>query len=237
MTSSAPTPDAVELRPRRFAAWQRVKIGVTSFLAYLAIALIGPTLRFSMSSEDEEGLREPVHPGIFAFWHRCVLPATWRFRTERLAVLTSRSFDGEIIARTIQRLGYDAVRGSSSRGGAGGLLALRRRVRSGQSVAFTIDGPRGPRYVAKPGAVRLAGATGVRIVPFYVALKSKWVLRSWDAFMIPKPFSRALIRVGRRVEVPPDADDATLARSLAELQAALERTRDWAEDHVKNPSL
>jgi len=209
-----------------------VKLVLASSLAYGAIALLAPTLRFSLSSEDEDGLHEPVHPGIFAFWHRCVLPATGRFRGQNLAVLTSRSFDGEIIARVIRRFGFVPVRGSSSRGASEGLKELRRVLLSGGSVAFTVDGPRGPRYVAKRGPVLLASMTGVRVVPFYVALRKSWVLRSWDAFMVPKPFSRALVRVGRRIDVPMDADDATLARCHAELQEALERVRIWAEANV-----
>jgi lysophospholipid acyltransferase (LPLAT)-like uncharacterized protein len=216
----------------KYTWWQRFKLTAASSLASVVISLLAPTLRFRVSSEDDAGLNEPVHPGIFAFWHRCVLPATWRFRDQQLAVLTSRSFDGEIIARVIRRFGFVPVRGSSSRGASEGLKELRRVLLAGGSVAFTVDGPRGPRYVAKRGPVLLASMTGVRVVPFYVAVRRPWVLRSWDAFMVPKPFSHALVRVGRRIEVPIDADAATLERCHAELQAALERVRLWAEEHV-----
>ncbi len=229
-----PPEDAAAVPARRYSAWQRVKLWVVSTLGYLAIALIGPTLRFTLSGEDEEAAREPQHPGIYAFWHRCVLPVMWRFRHQGFAILTSRSFDGEIIARVVQRFGHVPVRGSSSRGGAEGLRQLQRVVRDGHSAAFAVDGPRGPRYVAKRGPVLLARHTGVRVVPFYVALDRPWVLNSWDAFMIPKPFSRALVRVGRRIDVPAGADAATLARCHADLQAALERVRDWAETHVRD---
>jgi lysophospholipid acyltransferase (LPLAT)-like uncharacterized protein len=182
----------------------------------------------------DEGVRpgEPLHPSIFAFWHRCVFPAAHIFRNQGVAVMTSRSFDGEYIARVIERNGYVAVRGSSSRGGVPALMTLHRLISEGHSAAFTIDGPRGPRFVAKPGAVLLARNTGVPIVPFYVAVKTKIELRSWDRSIIPLPFSRALLRATSPVYVPRDATDDDLPRYLAELQSKLDAVRDYAEVHV-----
>jgi hypothetical protein len=100
---------------------------------------------------------------------------------------------------------------------------------SHQGVAFTIDGPRGPRYVAKRGPVLLARMTGVPITAFYVALEKSWVLNTWDRMMIPKPFSRVLIRVAAKIHVPQDADDAAVERYHHEMQAALERVTADAE--------
>jgi lysophospholipid acyltransferase (LPLAT)-like uncharacterized protein len=214
---------------RRFTTGERIKLALIAFFGYLAVRLIGSTLRYEISSETDEGLREPVHPGIFAFWHRCVIPTTYRFRHQRFAVLTSRSFDGEYIARIIRRFGYEAVRGSSSRGGVEGLLELQRVIEQGRSAVFTVDGPRGPVYVAKRGATALARMTGVRVVPFYMAVEKQWTLRSWDGMIVPRPFSRAHIRAGAAVVVPRDADEAAFDRCHAELQAALERVRDDAE--------
>jgi hypothetical protein len=146
--------------------------------------------------------------------------------------MTSRSFDGEYIARIIERFGFKAVRGSSSRGGTSALLQLHDIVNDGGIAAFTIDGPRGPRYVAKPGTILLAKNTGAPILPFYVGLEKPWVLKSWDALMIPKPFSRALIRVGKKIEVPKDADDQVMKQKLTEMQRELEEVRDFAEAEV-----
>jgi lysophospholipid acyltransferase (LPLAT)-like uncharacterized protein len=146
--------------------------------------------------------------------------------------MTSLSFDGEFIARMIEQLGFRAVRGSSSRGAVGALLGMRREVEAGEAVAFTIDGPRGPKYVAKPGPVLLAQATGVPMAAFHIALERAWVLRSWDATRIPKPFSKALLRVSRVVHVTADADESAMKAHHAALQSALERVRDFAEAHV-----
>jgi len=217
---------------RTFTLWQRVVLTLATWVGTLLIRAIAPTLRYSVSLEEGVPEHYYVAPGIYCFWHRCVIPATWWFRGRGIAVMTSRSYDGEYIARIIESLGYRAVRGSSSRGGARALLEMHNHLEHGRVVAFTIDGPRGPRYVAKPGPVLLARNSGVPVSGFYIALEDPWVLPSWDAFMIPKPFSRALLRVGKPIRVPADADAAALDRFHAELQATLDRTREFAEENL-----
>jgi len=146
--------------------------------------------------------------------------------------MTSQSFDGEYIARIIQKFGFVPVRGSSNRGAVRALLEMRREAAQGWIVAFTIDGPRGPCYVAKPGPVLLGRATGVPLSAFHIAVEKAWVLNTWDKLMIPKPFSRALLRLARKIPVPPAADDAQMERIHAELQASLDRVREFAEANV-----
>jgi len=219
---------------REFSLRERILLWLISWAGYLAIALIGPTLRFSISWEEEPSPPGAIFekPVIYSFWHRAVFPASWMWMKQGIAVMVSRSFDGEYIARIIERLGFMAARGSSSRGGAGALLGMKSVLERGESVAFTIDGPRGPKYVAKPGPVGLSKVTGHPMAAFYVALSNAWVLRTWDDFMIPKPFSKALARLSRKTVVPADADDAQLAGYHAQLQAALERVTSFAEENV-----
>lgn len=169
---------------------------------------------------------------VLAFWHNCIFPAIYAWRDLNIRVMSSDSFDGEWTGRIIRKFGFVKVRGSSSRGAVRALLGMRREIEQGWSVAFTIDGPRGPRYVAKPGPVLLARATGAPMVAFHIALEGPWVLKTWDRCMLPKPFSRALLRVGRQIDVPDDTDDAQRERYLAELQASLERVRDFAEVNI-----
>ena len=154
------------------------------------------------------------------------------WRRQHIAVMVSRSFDGEYIARIIEKLGFIAVRGSSSHGGASALLGLKSQLEQGSSVAFTIDGPRGPKYVAKPGPVLLSRASALPMAAFYVALSDAWVLNTWDAMMIPKPFSKALARIGAKMRVPGEADEAQMAEYHRKLQAALERVTRFAEENV-----
>jgi lysophospholipid acyltransferase (LPLAT)-like uncharacterized protein len=219
---------------REFSFREKILLWLSSWAGYLAIAVIGPTLRYSISWEEEPSARVAIFekPVIYSFWHRAVFPAAWMWRKQHIAVMVSRSFDGEYIARIIERLGFGAVRGSSSRGGAGALLGLKSVLEHGESVAFTIDGPRGPKYVAKPGPVTLSQITGQPMATFYVALSAAWVLRTWDEFMIPKPFSKALVRLSRQMLVPPDADEAQVGDYHAQLQASLERVTAFAEENV-----
>lgn len=176
---------------------------------------------------DEHG-RAPA--SIWCFWHRCVIPAAYRFRRNRIAVMTSRSFDGEYIARIIQKLGFVAVRGSSSRGAVGALFGMRDQLEQGHPAVFTIDGPRGPRYVAKPGPVLLAKKTGVPISCFYIAIERAWILNSWDLMIIPKPFSRAAVYGSSPMSVPPDASEEQMSALHQQMQEALERCRLKAEE-------
>ena len=212
-----------------------MQFAVVAALASLFIAVIGLTLRIEFSWEEGSiGSMENVYPGIYPFWHRCVLGATWIFRNRNFAVLTSKSRDGEFIARVIQRFGYVPIRGSSSRGGQRGLLEMDTFVKNGGGAAFTIDGPRGPRYVSKKGPVLLARTTGVPITAFYVALENAWVINTWDAMMIPRPFSRAFVRVARKIFVPADASDEQLAVAHSEMQAALDRVTAYADSQLSS---
>lgn len=215
---------------RSFSLRERLQLLLITWAGYLLIRLVGPTLRFAVELEPGT-MSDGRHAGkaIWCFWHRCVIPATWRFRNNGIAVMTSRSFDGEYIARIISKFGYGSVRGSSSRGAVGALIGMRRQLEEGNPVAFTIDGPRGPRYVAKPGPVLLAKKSGCAIGCFYVALQKAWVLNSWDAMLIPKPFSRAVLYATGPIHVPVNASDDEMERFHQEMQKALERCRGKAE--------
>jgi lysophospholipid acyltransferase (LPLAT)-like uncharacterized protein len=223
---------------RRFSLRQRILLWFISWSSYLAISLIGPTLRYSISWEEPPTPPDATYekPVIYSFWHRAVFASAWLWRRTGIAVMVSRSFDGEYIARTIEKLGFVAVRGSSSRGGAKALLGLKNQLEQGNLVAFTIDGPRGPKYVAKPGPVLLSRASALPMAAFYIALSNAWVLNTWDALMIPKPFSKALVRFSTKMRVPAEAADAEMDAKMAEfhaqLQAALERVTRFAEEHV-----
>jgi lysophospholipid acyltransferase (LPLAT)-like uncharacterized protein len=220
--------------PRQFSLRQRFLLWLVSWASYFAIALIGPTLRYSISWEEPPSPPDATYekPVIYCFWHRAVFAGAWLWRKAGAAVMVSRSFDGEFIARTIEKLGFSAVRGSSSRGGANALLGLKSKLEQGIPVVFTIDGPRGPKYVAKQGPVLLSRASQLPMAAFYVALENAWVLNTWDALMIPKPFSKALVRFSAKLLVPGEADEAQLGEYHQRLQVALERVTRFAEEHV-----
>lgn len=221
---------------QRFTIGQRIALWIVPRLTALVLAAIGSTLRFEVIAEDGAIPATPPAHGIFCFWHRCTLPAGWYFRPFRCSILISQSFDGELIARTLGLLGYNSVRGSSSRGGAAGLIALRDILTQRQPVVFTADGPRGPIYQTKLGPVKLAAMTSEPIGSFYLLPQRAWVIRSWDRFLIPKPFSRVIVSWSRPIAAPSaDADAATLEAKRQELNDALERARLTAEAHLPHP--
>jgi len=220
-----------ETSARRFSFRQRVSLWLISWAGYLLIRWLCPTLRFQVVREENcqsDGWGAPG--GIWCFWHRCVIPAGYRFRGKQVAVMISRSFDGEYIARILRRLGYRPVRGSSSRGAVGALIGMRRELEDCHPAVFTIDGPRGPRYVAKPGPVMLAKKTGQSISCFYIAVERAWILNSWDRMIIPKPFSRACAYFSSPMPVPDDASEERMAALHKQMQETLERCRLRAEE-------
>jgi lysophospholipid acyltransferase (LPLAT)-like uncharacterized protein len=200
----------------------RLLIRAADLAFYVLINLIGLTVRFEVIGwENHEKAAADGRLPIYVFWHDRIFLTTYWWRKRRIVVMTSRSFDGEYIARFIQRFGYGAVRGSSTRGGAGAVVEMARLMRAGCTTAFTIDGPKGPRYVAKMGAVLLAKKSGHPIVPVTMALERYWTLPSWDLFQIPKPFTRARVYVAPPIYVPADADEEVLAAKRDELQRVL----------------
>jgi lysophospholipid acyltransferase (LPLAT)-like uncharacterized protein len=202
---------------------QRLAIRAADLVFYMLIRLIGSTVRFRLEGWEywEEATRGGGLP-IYTFWHDRIFLTLYFWQRRRIVVMTSRSFDGEYIARFIQRFGCGASRGSSTRGGATALVEMTRLVRAGCAAAFTIDGPKGPRHEAKMGALLLAKKTGQPVLPFSVNAESFWQVGSWDRLQIPKPFTRAVVRIAPPIRVPSDADDAALNDKRDELQRALD---------------
>ena len=204
-------------------------------LVSVLVWLMGLTWRFEVIAED--GVTPVLHgqkpgPEIYCFWHQCVLPCTVYFRHSRAVILISRSFDGELITRILRRFGYDAVRGSSSRGGQEGLMGLRRILESGRTAIFTADGPRGPIYRTKMGPIKLAQLSGAPIGVFHLEPERAWVLHSWDRFLIPKPFTRICVSWAQWIHVPPELPASELEPKREDLNAALERARHRALAHL-----
>jgi lysophospholipid acyltransferase (LPLAT)-like uncharacterized protein len=206
---------------------QRLVIRAADLAFYVLINLVGCTVRFNVEGgEHWEAATKDGRQPIYTCWHNRVFLATYFFRGRGIVVMTSRSFDGEYIARFIQRFGFGASRGSSSRGAVGALVEMIKLVRAGRPAGFMIDGPRGPRYVAKMGAVLLAKKTGAPVLPFAVNAARYYAVPSWDGTRIPYPFTRARVRIAPPIYVPPDADEAALSAKRDELQRVLDSLAD-----------
>lgn len=213
----------------------RLLIRAADFVFFLLITTIGRTIKFTVDGwEHWEAASNDRQQPIYTFWHNRVFLATYFWRRRRIVVMTSKSFDGEYIARFIQRFGYGASRGSSTRGATGAVIEMVRLMRAGCPTAFTIDGPKGPKYVAKMGAVLLAKKTGNPILPFTITADKFWeAKKSWDGFQVPRPFASARVHIAAPIFVRADADDTELRAKRDELQRALEELNQRGEEWRK----
>jgi lysophospholipid acyltransferase (LPLAT)-like uncharacterized protein len=222
------------------ADWQsswskRAQVGVIAGLGYPLISALGHTLRWRVDGWSHfEGILTSGRQPVMAFWHGRILPATFYFRRRGIVVITSENFDGEWIARIIERFGYATARGSTSRGARRAMLQLVRDMKRGHAAGFTVDGPRGPARVAQPGAVWLAGATGNPVLPFHLEASSHWTLRSWDRTQVPKPFAMVALVIGEPMNVARDATEEQLEAARQELQRRLLALEERAVGLIKN---
>lgn len=200
------------------------------------LSLLGRTLRFQVEGDETlDVFRREDQPVILAFWHSRILPLAHLHRNQGIVVLVSEHRDGEYIARVIARNGFGLARGSSTRGGVRGLRELIRAGRSGRGLALTPDGPKGPPRRVKLGALVAAQITGLPIVPLTAGGKGVWRVKSWDRFLIPRPFSRIQVRYGSPVHVPRHAGPEEL-RALAEkLDGELNRITDQVDGEHLDP--
>jgi lysophospholipid acyltransferase (LPLAT)-like uncharacterized protein len=210
---------------------RRIQIPFIAAAVYSIIRTLGPTLRYEVLGWQHA---ERVHASgkriIWSFWHRVIVPIVWWHRNHGVVVMNTTAFDGQWTRKVIEWLGFGTAQGSSSRGGLRGLAVMARRLEEGVDCAFTIDGPRGPRYVAKPGPVMLARKTGCPIMVFHIGVdRGITFQKTWDRFLLPKPFARAVILFAPPIYVPADAIAEAMETKHAEMQRELERVRDIAE--------
>ena len=221
-----------------FTFKQRLILAVVPRIVWALFSIVGRTWRFEVIAEDGVtpvllGEKSPAE--IFCFWHQCVLPCTVYFRYSRAVILISQSYDGELITRILKMFGFDAVRGSSSRGAREGLLGLAHVIDTGRTAIFTADGPRGPIYQTKMGPIKLAQITGAPIGVFHLEPEHAWTMRSWDRFLVPKPFTRICVSWARATYVPVDLAANQFEPMREQLNAALERARKRALDRFRKP--
>ena len=200
------------------AEWPR---DLAAPLGSAALRLLARTLRVRRHEDTPRALWSAGVPMIFAVWHSrtLLLPALYAGR--RIRVLASRSRDGELAARFVQRFGLGVVRGSSSRGGREALRELVRSLREGWDVVVVPDGPRGPAEVVKPGVVALAAWSGAPVVPLAVGASAEWRARSWDGFRVPRPGARLVVRFGEALRVDARSGATAREQARADLEARL----------------
>jgi lysophospholipid acyltransferase (LPLAT)-like uncharacterized protein len=221
----------------RFTLLQRIVLAIVPRVVSALVWLCGLTWRFEVLAP--QGVTPTVFgekspPNIYCFWHQCVLPCTVYFRYSRAVILISQSFDGEMITRILKMFGFDAVRGSSSRGAREGLLGLANVIQTCRTAIFTADGPRGPIYQTKMGPIKLAQMTGAPIGAFHLQPEHAWVISAaWDHFLVPKPFTRICVSWGPWTYVPADLTSEDFEPKRQQLNAAIEFARLRSYDYFK----
>lgn len=215
----------------------RISPSVARAIGGPLITALARTWRVETIDEDRwRPLYDARDPHLFMCWHECLLPLLWRHRRQSIAIVVSEAREGQYLANFGERLGYRLVRGSSTRGATRALLGAVRELKAGRSVAFTPDGPRGPRRELKPGVVAAAQRGGGSIVPIHAAADRAWRLRSWDRFVVPKPFARIRIAYGVPFKVAPG--EAGIETGCREANAALDeltRTAAWYDEGNATP--
>jgi hypothetical protein len=195
---------------------------ILSGLLGAAIAVHRATLRVErLHLERYEDLKARGVPILFALWHGRMYLSIQAHRNQGIVTMASQSKDGEVIARWLQKNGYVVVRGSTTRGGGQALREMVRQVRSGRHAALTVDGPKGPARIVQPGVVQLARLTGAWILPITSSASRPHFFKSWDRYLLPYPFSKAVVAYGDPFPIPDDApEDAALARIASALDSA-----------------
>ena len=194
--------------------------GLAAGIVGAGILGLRATIRIgALHPEHEQALKDKGVPFVYTLWHGRMVLCILAHLHEGIITMASRSKDGEIIARWLERNGYVAARGSTGKGGRAGLEDMIAGVRSGRRAALTVDGPKGPPRVAQAGVLKLARDTGAWIMPFTSSSARPWFLRSWDRYLVPKPFGRCVVSYGEPFEVPASMPDR---EALARIGAALD---------------
>lgn len=206
---------------------RRIMIAIIPTVISWVQRLVFMTMQKTVIGEQHiRQLKQDGRLWILSVWHTNVLctPLIERFRSQ--GVLVSQSFDGELIARVVQKFGHRAIRGSSTRGGKEALKVMIECAQGGTSIAFTPDGPNGPPEKVKPGLIIAAQKTGLPVVPIYYDASPSWVSeKSWDKHIIPKPFCHMVIAYGEPVTVPPAEEADSMERGIALVEAAMANTK------------
>ena len=225
--SSAPEPSPDPVTAAKSKKWPEAQIQLYGAAVYTVARIIYTTLR--LKCENLEGATIGDKGTILVTWHgRSLIPANL-FRNRGYWALISLSRDGDLQNNIFRKLGFQIVRGSTGRGGVRGALEMARRVKEGGILTFTPDGPRGPTHKVQPGVILMAQKSGAPIVPIGVSSEYRWVARSWDAYMVPKPFSRAFALIGEPIYVPPKLSEGERDAMCVRVEHAINRLEKEAE--------
>ena len=210
--------------------WNRFLLSTVGILGWFLIQAVARTWRWEIHGvEHFKKLEAQKLPLIYAFWHGRILASIYFWRNRGIVVLTSENKDGEYISHVIHHFGYGSSRGSTSKGAVKGTIGLIRTLKQGAHVAFTVDGPRGPRYQVQQGVAWLASYSQHPILPFHIEGKRAKKFSSWDQFQVPLPFTRVRVDIAEPMFLEKDLPEDVLEQKRIELETTLNELREKAE--------
>ena len=195
------------------------------YIGRLIVKIISSTYKIRViNPEVELNVLKKGQVPIYASWHQRFFPGIAFFAKRKpISIMISQSKDGELISRIVDQLGWHPVRGSSSRGGKRALKEVYTLAKKGCKVAHIVDGPKGPQGVVKPGLLIISKASGMPILPTITSAEKKWVFNSWDRFIVPKPFSRVIIRFGNEINVPKNLQGSAFEKKRSSIEDTLKK--------------
>ena len=214
-----------------------IYINILPYIGLIFIKLLSLTYRIIIiNPEIEKRLLERGETPIYISWHqRLFLGLTFLAKRHPIAIIISQSRDGDLIARIAEILGWHPIRGSSSKGGRRSLIQILNLMKEGYKIGHIVDGPRGPFGKIKPGLLAIAKLSGKPILPIIISAEKKWIFNSWDKFIIPKPFSRIIIRFDTEIYIPKNIQKKKIEETIISLENKLEELyRDTDNLLLKN---
>jgi lysophospholipid acyltransferase (LPLAT)-like uncharacterized protein len=195
------------------------------YIGLLFLKIVSSTYRIRVvNPEFEQNVLKRGQVPIYASWHqRFFAGITFFAKRKPISIMISQSKDGDFISKIVNRLGWTPVRGSSSRGGKKALRELKTLSKKGYKIAHIVDGPRGPLGVVKPGLLIISKVSEIPILPTITSSEKKWVFRSWDRFIVPKPFSRVIIRFGEAINIPKNLQGPAFENKRSSIEETLKK--------------
>ncbi len=210
----------------------KVFLFLASWIGPVLIYFLGKTLKIEwVGKENLDIIKKEKKPVIYAFWHGRMLILVYSHRKLKAHVLISQHRDGEYIARIINRLGFVPVRGSTTRGGTKAIFEMCEKTAYGYDVGVTPDGPKGPGFQVQPGTIYIAQRSGMPILPITNSAEHRWTLPTWDRFIIPKPFSKTVIMLGKPIYVSAESTSEELEKIRTNLERQLTELTQKADDY------
>jgi len=206
-------------------------LSLVSFLGPVLLLAFGKTWRITwVGNESLREIRDRGGKVLYASWHKNILPLAYFYRKQGIHIMISEHRDGEFIARTVKRLGFHPLRGSSTRGGSEALFEMSQVSKRGFDAGITPDGPKGPKHKVQPGTVVIASRANLPVVPVAVSARPCWKLKSWDNFIIPKPLSKVVISIGKPLHLPEKFEEFEINSLCQRVKESLDENETEAKN-------